>query len=402
MSISDDDDDDDFIKELQLYYNDEQDYLDIKGARDNFLEKPSLSFNSGELDWLKPSLCKKKGFKGASAPLNESPVEIDMDSDTEFNKTSSIKTSSIKTKTKTKSKTTLQQLLSPADSDEEVIIPIKSKKKTITFKKNIEVPKTYDKPNTRLDTSPDTSQTKLTKTEANFEINQETIEYFSKDLEPIKIFIKRSPFPNNYNSTTDTKFINSDTRLICLLLKCKLIEDYKCNTQKCKIKHLWNGKPIQLLLNRKNGIHNDLSISNLEFICANCYMTTYGLEMFKKKAKQAILNCDNCGFPMVNFANSRKKAGICLACEKKMSNMSYEKVQSSYYNKLQEVYSENPLLSDDIHRPRHFKDVAKYKKKTNGSAAAKQKDSKGSNDSNTNIPIIELDMSIPDISDVIY
>ena len=390
MSISDDDED--FIKELQSYYNDEQDYLDNNGARDSFLEKSHVK----KQDLGNPARKCEENLEDESPVEIDMDINIDMDSDTEFNKTIALQN---KSKSKSKSKTTLQQLLSPADSDEDIIIPIKSKKKTITFKKNIEVPKTYDKPTT----SPDTSQTKLTKTEANFEINQETIEYFSKDLEPIKIFTKRSPFPNNYNTTTDTKFINSDTRLICLLLKCKLIEDYKCNTPKCKVKHLWNGKPIQLLLNRKNGIHNDLSISNLEFICANCYMTTYGLEMFKKKAKQAILNCDNCGFPMVNFANSRKKAGICLACEKKMSNMSYEKVQSSYYNKLQEVYSENPLLSDDIHRPRHFKDVAKYKKKTTGSAASKQKDSKGSKDSNdstTNIPIIELDMSIPDISDV--
>ena len=278
--------------------------------------------------------------------------------------------------------------------------------KPITIKKkSINIKQTKDLQTTSINTLETPAQAKLTKIEVNFEVNKETIEYFSKGLEPIKVFTKRSPYSDN---TKDTKFANNDTKIICLLLKCQLIEDYKCNTPKCKVKHIWNGVPIQLLLNRKNGIHNDLSVSNLEFLCANCYMTTYGLEMFKTKAKETVLNCDNCGFPLVNFSNGRKKAGVCLACEKKMNNLSYEKVQSSYYNKLQEVYSDNPLLSDDIHRPRHFKDISKYKKKIassykprkDGSNDGDDCNGNGNDSDNINKPIIQLNMSMPDISDL--
>ena len=336
--------------------------------------------------------------------VNNDAFEIDMDTDyipdTKINDAKSKSKIKIEKKPISIPKSTFNDILNIENTIEEI-----SDKPITINKKSINVKQTKDLQKPSIDTHETPAQAKLTKIEENFEINKETIEYFSKGLEPIKVFTKRSPYSDN---TKDTKFANNDTKLICLLLKCQLIEDYKCNTPKCKVKHIWNGVPIQLLLNRKNGIHNDLSVSNLEFLCANCYMTTYGLEMFKKKAKETVLNCDNCGFPLVNFSNGRKKAGVCLACEKKMNNLSYEKVQSSYYNQLQEVYSDNPLLSDDIHRPRHFKDVSKYKKKI-ASSFKPRKD--GSNDgtdgngnddcdSNDTKPIIQLNMSMPDISDL--
>ena len=313
--------------------------------------------------------------------------EIDMDSDNTTIINNKCKT---KDKTNKKNKISFNELLNLDES-----IPIK---KTINVKKRTDASNiiaTHDLPSEPL--------LKLTKAEAKFEINQETIDYFSKYLEPIKVFIKNSPyveFNSNSNKKTNDKSSDksndksNDTRIICLLLKYQLIKDYKCNTPKCKVKHIWNDIPIQLLLNRKNGIHNDLSLSNLEFLCPNCYMTTYGLDMFKKKAKETVLYCTICDFPLVKFANSRKKTGICLACEKKMNNLSYEKVQSSYYNQLQEVYSDNPILSDDIHRPRHYKDIVKYKKKIE-SSKNKDVDKSASNE-----PIIQLNMTIPDISDL--
>ena len=281
--------------------------------------------------------------------------------------------------------------------------PISIKKKSI-----IDIKKKNDISKVKIDIDIDNDAdadlekvpTKLTKIEAQFEINPETIEYFSKGLEPIKVFTKKSLF---VDSSKNTNFANNDTKIICLLLKYNLIENYKCNMPKCKVKHIWNGKPIQLLLNRKNSIYNDLSVSNLEFLCPNCYIITYGLEMFKKKAKETVLNCDICGFPLVKFANSRKKNGICLACEKKMSNMSYEKVQSSYYNQLQEVYSDNPLLSDDIHKPRHFKDVAKYKKANKPKEISKNgyELDNGIKNGINSTSIIKLNMSVPDLSEIL-
>ena len=328
--------------------------------------------------------------------------EIDMDSDNIIPLNSKCKTKDKdKTKDNTKHKISFNELLNLDESKSES----KPIKKTINIKKRTD--------NTDIKALPSEPVLKLTKAESKFEINEETIDYFTKYLEPLKVFIKNSPYVefNNSNSNSNSNSSNSnkktndklndksndksnDTRIICLLLKYQLIKDYKCNTPKCKVKHIWNDIPIQLLLNRKNGIHNDLSLSNLEFLCPNCYMTTYGLDMFKKKVKETVLYCTICDFPLVKFANSRKKTGICLACEKKMNNLSYEKVQSSYYNQLQEVYSDNPILSDDIHRPRHYKDIVKYKKKIESS---KNKDV---NKSASNEPIIQLNMTIPDISEL--
>jgi hypothetical protein len=372
------------------YQNDDDAYIDYQISDNEYQEEYGDYGNSGD-----------NGNSGNDA------FEINMDSesipDTKINNEKS--KSKIKIEKKPipipKPKSTFNDILNIENTIEEILDkPITIKKKSINVKQ------TKDLQKISIDTPETPAQAKLTKIEENFEINKETIEYFSKGLEPIKVFTKRSPYSDN---TKDTKFANNDTKIICLLLKCQLIEDYKCNTPKCKVKHIWNGVPIQLLLNRKNGIHNDLSVSNLEFLCANCYMTTYGLEMFKKKAKETVLNCDNCGFPLVKFSNGRKKSGVCLACEKKMNNLSYEKVQSSYYNQLQEVYSDNPLLSDDIHRPRHFKDVSKYKKKIASSYKPRKDGSNNGNDGNgndgcdgndKNKPIIQLNMSMPDISDL--
>ena len=347
--------------------------------------------------------------------------EIDMDSDNIPKLPNKINEKKEKHKIKLKNvkKTSLDDILNTNDISydiDEVDKDDKIEAKPISIKKKsiIDIKKKNDISKVKIDIDNDVDvdvdadadadlekvTTKLTKIEAQFEINPETIEYFSKGLEPIKVFTKKSLF---VDSSKNTNFANNDTKLICLLLKYNLIENYKCNMPKCKVKHIWNGKPIQLLLNRKNSIYNDLSISNLEFLCPNCYIITYGLEMFKKKAKETVLNCDICNFPLVKFANSRKKNGICLACEKKMSNMSYEKVQSSYYNQLQEVYSDNPLLSDDIHKPRHFKDVAKYKKANKPKEISKNGSGldNGINSGTNSTSIIKLNMSVPDLSEIL-
>ena len=340
--------------------------FEIDMDSDNIPKLPNKIIEKQEKKEIKLKNVKKTSFDDI---LNIKDISYDID---EVNKDDKVEAKPISIKKKS-------------------IIDIKKKNDISKVKRNIDNDADAD-----TDADLEKVLTKLTKIEAQFEINPETIEYFSKGLEPIKVFTKKSLF---VDSSKNTNFANNDTKIICLLLKYNLIENYKCNMPKCKVKHIWNGKPIQLLLNRKNSIYNDLSVSNLEFLCPNCYIITYGLEMFKKKAKETVLNCDICGFPLVKFANSRKKNGICLACEKKMSNMSYEKVQSSYYNQLQEVYSDNPLLSDDIHKPRHFKDVAKYKKANKPKEISKN--GSGLDNGINSTSIIKLNMSVPDLSEIL-
>ena len=190
--------------------------------------------------------------------------------------------------------------------------------------------------------------------------------------------------------------------IICLLIKIGHFNDYHCNTTKCKVGKLWNGKPIQLILIRKNCIQNDLTLSNLDLICANCYMVNYGLEIFIKKKKDIILNCSWCEFPLVKFKDGRKKKGVCLACEKKMSKMSFEKQENTYFNKLTELYSENPVLSDDIKHTKYYGEVSKYKNFDSSKNNTKIKSiSNDANSNNMSQPIIKLNMNVPDLSELI-
>ena len=236
------------------------------------------------------------------------------------------------------------------------------------------------------DSNSDTKQIKLTKKEQCFEYNQETIDFFTKDLDFKKILIKNSPFTN-------------DIEVICLLLKHKLITDYCCSVKKCKVKILWIDTPIQLILHRKNNIQNDLSSYNLELICANCYLSMYGLEIFKKKEKEIIFKCNICNFPLVQFNNNRKKKGTCLACEKKMSNIFTKNIESEYYDKVEALYNDNPLLSEEnkYNNSNYYnhKNGTKFKPRVPSTKVHAQSSSVGKP------VVISLNMTIPNMDDLI-
>lgn len=54
------------------------------------------------------------------------------------------------------------------------------------------------------------------------------------------------------------------------LIEGKIIE-YKCE---CGNEGFWNGKPLSLQLDHKNGIDNDHRKENLRFLCPNCHSQT--------------------------------------------------------------------------------------------------------------------------------
>jgi len=249
------------------------------------------------------------------------------------------------------------------------------------------------------ETNKTSKQKTTTKVEDKFEFNEETINFFTKDLDVKKILIKHPP-----NSPYLEKL--NDTILICLLIKIGHFKNYHCNTTKCKVGKLWNGHPIQLFLIRINNIQNDLSISNLDLICPNCYMVTYGLDIFIKKKKESILLCTFCDFPLVKFKDSRKKKGICLACENKMKQISHIKQEDNYYNKLKNMYNDNPVLSDDIKHTNYYSEVSKYKKLDTYKPEIKNNKNNQGNQGNQGNqdqlqPIIELNMNIPNLCDLI-
>lgn len=83
------------------------------------------------------------------------------------------------------------------------------------------------------------------------EINQEA------ELSYDKIFIK--------DSSCNRKHIKN-------LIEINKLIPYLCAG--CSNNGIWNGKPIKLQLEHKNGISNDHRLENLEYLCPNCHSQT--------------------------------------------------------------------------------------------------------------------------------
>lgn len=88
------------------------------------------------------------------------------------------------------------------------------------------------------------------------------------------------------------------------ILRCKLIP-YGCDA--CHQKPEWNGKPLTLILDHKNGKNNDHRLENLRFLCPNCnsQADTFGSRNIKVRH-----NCNECGIPITKYSES----GLCSKC----------------------------------------------------------------------------------------
>jgi hypothetical protein len=91
-------------------------------------------------------------------------------------------------------------------------------------------------------------------------------------------------------------------------------------------------------------------------------MQTYGQELFKKQLLKSTFTCKYCKFPLVNFSNGRKKNGVCLACENKMLKASCDQDDADYNKQLKQLYSENPVLGEDMKKSKYYNEVSRYKK----------------------------------------
>lgn len=71
------------------------------------------------------------------------------------------------------------------------------------------------------------------------------------------------------------------------ILKKNMIE-YKCAC--CNIGPEWQGKPMPLILDHINGVHNDNRIENLRFVCSNCdtQLDTYKAKNIVKKKNGSV------------------------------------------------------------------------------------------------------------------
>lgn len=85
---------------------------------------------------------------------------------------------------------------------------------------------------------------------------------------------------------------------------------YKCSI--CGQQPFWNNKPLIMILDHINGIHNDNRISNLRWVCPNCnyQLDTTGFKKMRVKQSNKTF-CIDCGKEI------SKNSLRCLECQAK-------------------------------------------------------------------------------------
>lgn len=90
--------------------------------------------------------------------------------------------------------------------------------------------------------------------------------------------------------------------------------EYKCAV--CGLAPFWNGKPLVLTLDHKNGKNKDNRVENLQWVCPNCdrQSDTYGSKNKKQREKGVVLHpgnhdhdCTNYDHDCTNKDNEQKK-----------------------------------------------------------------------------------------------
>lgn len=123
---------------------------------------------------------------------------------------------------------------------------------------------------------------------------------------------------------------------------------FKCCKKGCPTakNNLWKRKMIYLILHRKNNIHQDCRINNLELVCPNCYCQEYGSQPFQKIKKKSGKTCITCGYPIkAEFAATQN---YCYVCNQKVKEIAStynvakttDNEHEQHLNKLDREYEE--------------------------------------------------------------
>ena len=222
--------------------------------------------------------------------------------------------------------TTLLQKNKEIDQKEEEIKEKKKKKKKKKKDNNKEVDKKeVDKKEV------DKKEVDNKEITFNFDLDSQTIDELTKDIEYNKFFRKNQI--KKYNDLT----------IVAMLLKFKVIEKYKCCS--CRITHLHNRKPITLLINFLNGNENDFSHNNFELICPNCYFQKYGINLIKNKIKNNTFNCKFCKYPILKGSVGLRNKKICFICNKKIKDNKFDHFLDDLETETEEKFNESRNIS---------------------------------------------------------
>jgi hypothetical protein len=142
------------------------------------------------------------------------------------------------------------------------------------------------------------------------------------------------PLKSNYGKIfiTNSSFNDKDDKLIEIMLECKLLDEYKCNYPKCKVKNTWQYKKIKLILARKNSVQNDLIPTNLELLCPNCYSISF--DTLKENIIRKAIFCQYCKFNITKFGKQYTSKLICKTCSMNSMRDLEHTLQDEYHQEL--------------------------------------------------------------------
>ena len=211
---------------------------------------------------------------------------------------------------------------------------IKKKSKSNKVKNN-----TVDNVKKNKETSKNKDTSKKEEMENTIQYNQELMDKIVSEIkEPLKIF-------KNHCTLDVPKY--KDEVLIAIMIKLKILKDYKCHSPGCTVKKCWKRKPMQLFLNRKNNKKYDLRADNLELLCANCYVQNYGLQKLLIKTDALFLKCAICKYPLSNTKNNGKiYSKYCYVCSKKISQQAETEYENNYTRRLLKISGEKGSIDE--------------------------------------------------------
>lgn len=134
-----------------------------------------------------------------------------------------------------------------------------------------------------------------TKGTSNFHSLKKRLEEDNIDYHHIKLGLdsnKGRKFPSSKKIPLE-KILVENSSYSRDALKIRLVKegllDYKCS--ECGLIE-WNGKPLSLQLDHKNGVHNDNRLFNLRFLCPNCHSQTknFAGKASRKRVKLKVVN----------------------------------------------------------------------------------------------------------------
>jgi hypothetical protein len=113
-------------------------------------------------------------------------------------------------------------------------------------------------------------------------------------MEKYNIKFELSERVKKYNSSilTNSNRSKSDIDIMVYLLENKLKQN-KCGI--CNINPIWNGKSLELILDRINNIKTDNNLDNLRLVCPNCISQLKKKSTIFTKIKTPTTNCIDCG-----------------------------------------------------------------------------------------------------------